>query len=73
MGLISMPLGMRNLRGSSLANRIGAGLLIGSTLLVRARLAVSLGHRGALPPIVAAWTANGIFAAIGLFLLLGAV
>jgi lipopolysaccharide export LptBFGC system permease protein LptF len=73
MGLISMPLGMRNLRGSSLANNIGAGLLIGSTYWFVLALAVSLGHSGALPPIVAAWTANGIFAAIGLFLLLGAV
>jgi len=73
MGLISMPLGMRNLRGSSLANNIGAGLLIGSTYWFVLALAVSLGHSGALPPIVAAWTANGIFAAIGLFLLLGTV
>ena len=73
MGLISMPLGMRNLRGSSLANNIGAGLLIGSTYWFVLALAVSLGHSGALPPIVAAWTANGIFAAIGLFLLLGSV
>jgi lipopolysaccharide export system permease protein len=72
MGLISMPLGMRNLRGSSLANNIGAGLLIGATYWFVLALAVSLGHSGALPPIVAAWTANGIFAAIGLFLLLGA-
>jgi lipopolysaccharide export system permease protein len=73
MGLISMPLGMRNLRGSSLANNIGAGLLIGSSYWFVLALAVSLGHSGALPPIIAAWTANGIFAAIGVFLLLGAL
>jgi lipopolysaccharide export system permease protein len=73
MALISMPLGMRNLRSSSLANNIGLGLLIGASYWFVLALAVSLGHSGALPPVVAAWTANAIFAAIGIFLLLGAV
>ena len=73
MALISMPLGMRNLRSSSLANNIGAGLLIGGSYWFVLALAVSLGHSGALPPTVAAWTANAIFSAIGLFLLLGTV
>ena len=68
-----MPLGMRNLRSSSLANNIGLGLLIGASYWFVLALAVSLGHSGALPPVVAAWTANAIFAAIGIFLLLGAV
>jgi lipopolysaccharide export system permease protein len=71
MGLISMPLGMRNLRGKSLANSVGVGLLIGSSYWFVLALAVSLGHSGALPPVVAAWTANVIFAAVGIFLLLG--
>jgi len=71
MGLISMPLGMRNLRGKSLANNVGVGLLIGSSYWFVLALAVSLGHSGALPPVVAAWTANVIFAAVGTFLLLG--
>lgn len=71
MALISMPIGMRNLRSSSLASNIGVGLLIGGTYWFVLALAVSLGHSGALPPLVAAWTANAIFAAIGLFLLLG--
>jgi len=73
MALISMPLGLRNLRSSSLAINIGAGLLIGSSYWFVLALAVSLGHSGALPPLVAAWTANLIFAGIGLFLLLGRV
>jgi len=66
-----MPIGMRSLRGSSLANNIGVGLLIGASYWFVLALAVSLGHSGALPPIIAAWTANAIFAGIGLFLLLG--
>jgi lipopolysaccharide export system permease protein len=72
MGLISIPLGMRNMRGKSLANNIGVGLLIGSSYWFVLALAVSLGHSDALPPVVAAWTANVIFAAVGIFLLLGA-
>jgi lipopolysaccharide export system permease protein len=71
MGLIAMPIGMRNLRSSSLTSNIGVGLLIGAGYWFVLALAVSLGHSGALPPIVSAWTANGIFAGIGLFLLLG--
>ena len=73
MALISMPLGMRQLRSTSLANNIGRGLVIGASYWFVLALAVSLGHSAALPPIVAAWTANTIFAAIGTFLLLGTI
>ncbi|MGH7823180.1 MAG: LptF/LptG family permease, partial [Candidatus Binatia bacterium] len=72
MALISIPFGLRNLRSSSLASNVGTGLLIGASYWFVLALAVSLGHSGALPPMVAAWTANAIFAAIGVFLLLGA-
>ncbi len=71
MGLIAMPIGMRNLRGKSLASNIGVGLLIGAIFYFVFALAVSLGHSSVLPPLAAAWTANGIFALIGLFMLLG--
>jgi lipopolysaccharide export system permease protein len=71
MALIAIPLGMRNPRSSSLANSIGTGLLIGSSYWFVLALAVSLGHSGVLPPLVAAWTANVIFGGIGAFLLLG--
>jgi lipopolysaccharide export system permease protein len=73
MGLISIPIGLRSLRSSSLASNIGTGLLIGASYWFVLALAVSLGHSGALPPLVAAWTGNTIFAAIGVFLLLGAI
>lgn len=73
MGLIAIPLGLRNLRASSLAHNVGTGLVIGFSYWVVLALAVSLGHSGALPPMIAAWTANVIFAGIGLFLLLGAL
>lgn len=73
MVLIAIPLGIRNVRSSSLASHIGTGLVIGFSYWVILALAVSLGHSGALPPIVAAWVANAIFAGVGFFLLLGAL
>lgn len=70
MALISVPLGLRGGRSSSLASNIGTGLLIGASYWFVLALAVSLGHSGVLPAFVAAWAANVIFAAIGGFLLL---
>lgn len=71
MAFVALPFGIRNLRSSSLASNIGAGLVIGFSYWVVLAVAISLGHGGALPPIAAAWSANVIFSAIGLFLLLG--
>ena len=72
MVLIGVPLAMRNQRQRSLAANAGLGLTIGFSYWVLLALAVSLGHGGAIPPIVAAWTANIIFAVLGAFLFLGA-
>lgn len=71
MAFVAIPFGIRNLRSTSLASNIGAGLVIGFVYWVVLALAISLGHGGALPPLVAAWSANVIFSAIGVFLLLG--
>ena len=71
MAFLAIPFGIRNLRSTSLASNIGTGLVIGFTYWVVLALAISLGYGGALPPLVAAWAANVIFSAIGVFLLLG--
>jgi lipopolysaccharide export system permease protein len=72
MGLIAVPVGLRQSgRSASLAASIGRGLVIGFSFWFVLALAVSLGRSGAIPPAAAAWTANVIFGAIGLFLLLG--
>ena len=71
MALIAIPFGIRNLRSTSLASNIGAALMIGFSYWVVLALAISLGHSGALPPPAAAWAANVIFSAVGVFLLLG--
>src|SRR6185369_1872478 len=61
MVLIAVPLSTRNPRRRTLAASAGIGLSVGFSYWVLLALAVSLGHGGAIPPIVAAWTANIIF------------
>jgi len=72
MVLIAVPLSTRNPRQRPLATSIGIGLSVGFSYWVLLALTVSLGHGGAIPPIVAAWTANAIFGVLGAFLFLGA-
>jgi lipopolysaccharide export system permease protein len=71
MVLIGVPLATRNPRRRPLATSIGIGLAVGFSYWVLLALTVSLGHGGALPPALAAWTANGVFAVLGAFLFLG--
>jgi len=72
MVLIGVPLATRNPRRRPLAAVIGIGLAVGFSYWVLLALSVSLGHGGAIPPVIAAWTANGVFAVLGAFLFLGA-
>lgn len=71
MALIGVPLATRNPRRRPLATSIGIALVVGFSYWVLLALTVSLGHGGAVPPVVAAWTANGIFTLFGVFLFLG--
>ena len=71
MVLIGVPLATRNPRRRPLATSIGIGLIVGFSYWVLLALTVSLGHGGALPPMLAAWAANGVFAVLGAFLFLG--
>ena len=70
MVLLGMPFAVRSGRSVSAALGIGQSLAIGFTYFVTNALLISLGHNGVLPPIVAAWAANGIFAMVGIWLLL---
>ena len=71
MVLVGVPLAARNPRRRSLATSIGIGLVVGFSYWVLLALTISLGHGGAIPPAIAAWTANGVFALLGTFLFLG--
>lgn len=70
MMLLAVPLAARGTRLSGLTDLVlGAG--VGFAYFVVMAFSRSLGQTGALPPLVAAWTANSVFALIGGYYLLG--
>jgi len=71
MTLVAVPLASRNPRRRPLAASIGVGLVVGFSYWVLLALSISLGHGGAIPPALAAWTANAVFVVLGAFLFLG--
>jgi lipopolysaccharide export system permease protein len=71
MVLIGVPLATRNPRRRPLATSVGIGLAVGFSYWVLLALTISLGHGGAIPPVIAAWTANAVFTVLGAFLFLG--
>jgi len=70
MVLLGMPFAVRSGRSVSAALGIGQSLAIGFAYFVINALLISLGHSGLMPPLVAAWAANGIFGMVGIWLLL---
>lgn len=71
MVLVGVPLASRNPRRRPIATSVAIGLVVGFSYWVLLALTISLGHGGAIPPVIAAWTANGVFAVLGAFLFLG--
>jgi len=72
MMLLAVPLAAAGRRITSLAASIGLGFAVGFGYFVVVAFARALGQTGTLPPVVAAWAANGLFALVGGFYLLGA-
>lgn len=70
MGFLGIPFAVRHQRGSSPALGIALSLLVGVAYFLLMSMALAFGYAGALPPLVAGWTANLIFLLIGLYLLL---
>jgi len=70
LALVAIPIGGRLRRNPSVATIIGLGTAVGFTYWVLLGLANSLGQTGSLPPLVAAWAANGIFLLVGTVLFL---
>jgi len=71
MSLIAIPLASRHSRQSSAAANVGIALVVGFSYWVVLALTTSLGKGEILPPVVAAWTANALFALIGAIFFLG--
>lgn len=72
MVLVGMALGLRRsgIRGGSMAMGIGQAFIVGFCYWTTHSVAIALGRGGALPPMLAGWMANILFASFGLYLLL---
>jgi lipopolysaccharide export system permease protein len=68
MVLIAIPLALKKRTGSGLALSFGVAMLIAFGYWVLSAFCFSLGRSGALPPAVAAWLPNSIFALVGIYL-----
>jgi lipopolysaccharide export system permease protein len=64
---LAIPFALRMRRGG-LAISFGLSIAIALSYLVIYGVGLGLGHTGYLPPVTAAWFANGLFLAGGLFL-----
>ncbi len=67
MAFLGIPFSLRDGRSSGIGIGIGLSMVIGFGYFILNSLLLSLGQAGALYPLVAAWAANLIFAAAGLW------
>jgi lipopolysaccharide export system permease protein len=70
LALVAVPIAGRLRRHPSIAAIVGLGTSVGFGYWVLLGLSTSLGQTGALPPAVAAWAANGVYALLGAVLFL---
>lgn len=70
MPLIAVPLALRTGSGTGIATGMGMGLLLGFGYWMIFGFSLSLARGGFLPPLIAAWLTNLLFASFGVFLLL---
>jgi lipopolysaccharide export system permease protein len=64
MILLAVPLATRGTRATSLPAAIGLGFAIGVSYFFVVGFSRALGQAGSLPPAMAAWTANAVFALV---------
>jgi len=60
LAALAIPIAARPQRHTSVALTIGVGIVVGFLYWLVLAFGVSLGHSGAIPPLVAAWAANVI-------------
>jgi lipopolysaccharide export system permease protein len=70
LALVAIPISGRLRRHPSMAATIGLGTAVGFCYWVLLGLSTSLGQSGAIPPLVAAWTANILYTLLGVILFL---
>lgn len=70
MAVLGMPLGLRREKGAGIALGLGLSILISFLFWVVFSFGLELGKAGLLPPFLAAWLGNFIFALVGVYFLL---
>lgn len=70
LAVVAVPIAGRLRRHPSIAAIVGIGTAVGFGYWVVLGLSTSLGQTGALPPLVAAWAANGVYLLLGTALFL---
>ena len=68
MTIIGIPFALKRERSGSIAVGVGISLIIGFCYWIILSFALSLGHAGVLPPLVAAWVSLFIFLLIGAYM-----
>jgi lipopolysaccharide export system permease protein len=66
--LLGFPLAIRGGRHFGLGYNVAVGLVTGFAYWATLAFTVSAGRLGLLPPAVAAWSANAVFAIVGVSL-----
>jgi len=62
---LGFPLAIRGGYRAGVAYNLTLGMVIGFGYWITVALAAAAGHRGGIPPLAAAWTANALFAVLG--------
>jgi len=70
LGLVAFPFAFRLGRQGALYG-IGISIMLGIVYYVVISIFVTLGQSEALPPLIAAWSPNALFATLALYLFLG--
>lgn len=70
MAFVAIPFALQKSRNVNLSLGISISVLIGVAFFIVQSTLIALGYSKALPPFIAAWSANIIFLLFGLFLIL---
>ena len=70
--LIGIPFALKTGRIASIASGVGISIAIGFVYWIAMAFNISLGHAGALPPFLAAFGSNIIFALVGIIFIMSA-
>jgi lipopolysaccharide export system permease protein len=68
--LVGIPFALKPLKSYSMGNSVGLCFLLVFLYLLLFRMALSIGKGGHVPPVAAAWAANGVFLAVAGILIL---